>query len=59
MESVVKRIPIADVRWIGNQLGQLSTEQIRDAFRAAGFSPAEVDGYVRVVINRIAALKKL
>ena len=59
MESVAKRIPIADARWIGNQLGQLSIEQIRDSFRAAGFSPAEVDGYTRVVMQRIAALKKL
>ena len=59
MESVVKRIPIADARWIGNQLGQLSTGQIRDSFRTAGFSPAEVDGYTRVVMQRIAQLKKL
>ena len=54
MESVVKRIPIADVRWIGNRLGQLSTEQIRDSFRAAGFSSAEVNGYTQVVMQRIA-----
>ena len=36
-----------------------SGEQIRDSFRAAGFSPAEVDGYTQVVMQRIAALKKL
>ena len=59
MESVAKRIPIADVRWIGNQLGQLSIEQISDSFRAAGFSPHEVNGYTRVVMQRIADLKKL
>ena len=59
MESVAKRIPIADVRWIGNQLGQLSIEQIRNSFRAAGFSPREVNGYTRVVMERIADLKKL
>lgn len=59
MESVVKGIPIADARWIGNQLGQLSTKQIGDSFRAAGFSAAEVDGYIRVVMQRIAALRKL
>jgi hypothetical protein len=59
MESLVKRIPRADARWIGNRLGQLSTRQIHDTFRAAGFSPAEVDGYARVVMQRIAALKKL
>ena len=59
MESVAKRIPIADVRWIGNRLGQLSIEQIRDSFRAAGFSPGEVNGYTRVVMERIADLNKV
>lgn len=59
MESVAKHIPIADARWLGNRLGQFSPEQIRDCFRAAGFSPAEVEGYTRVVMQRIEALKKL
>lgn len=59
MESVVKHIPIADARWIGNQLGQFSPEQIRDCFRAAGFSPEEVEGYARIVMQRIEALQKL
>jgi len=59
MESVAKHIPIADARWLGNRLGQFSPEQIRDCFRAAGFSPAEVEGYARVVMQRIEALKKL
>jgi hypothetical protein len=59
MESVTQHIPVADARWLGNRLGQLSHEQIRDCFRAAGFSPAEVEGYARVVMQRIEALKKL
>jgi len=59
MESVTRHIPIADARWLGNLLGQLSTAQICDCFRAAGFSPAEVEGYTRVVMQRIDALKKL
>jgi hypothetical protein len=59
MESVAKRIPIADARWIGNRLGQLSPEQIRDCFRAGGFLPEDVEGYARVVMQRIEALKKL
>ena len=59
MESVTKHIPIADARWLGNLLGQFSTDQIGDCFRAAGFSPAEVEGYTRVVMQRIDALKKL
>jgi hypothetical protein len=59
MERVAKHIPIADARWLGNRLGQFSPEQISDCFRAAGFSPAEVEGYTRVVMQRIEALKKL
>jgi hypothetical protein len=59
MESIVKDIPIDDARWIGNRLGQLSVEQINDCFRASGFSPSDVEAYTRVVIQRIALLKKL
>jgi hypothetical protein len=59
MESVTKHIPIADARWLGNLLGRFSTDQIGDCFRAAGFSPAEVEAYTRVVAQRIDALKKL
>lgn len=59
MESVVKRIPIDDARWIGNRLGQFSAEQIGDCFRAAGFSAADVEVYTRTVTQRIAELKKL
>jgi hypothetical protein len=59
MESVPRHIPVADARWLGNLLGQYSTAQIGDCFRAAGFTPAEVEGYTRVVMLRIDALKKL
>jgi hypothetical protein len=59
MESVTKHIPIADARWIGNLLSRFSSEQIRDCFRTAGFSPEEVEGYARIVTQRIEALKKL
>ena len=59
MESIVKRIPIADARWIGDRLGQLSIEQINDCFRASGFSPSDVEAYTRVVKQRIALLKTL
>jgi hypothetical protein len=59
MESVTRHIPNADARWLGNLLGQFSTNQIGDCFRAGGFSPAEVEGFTRVVMQRIDALKKL
>jgi len=59
MESIVKDIPLADARWIGGVLGQLSEAQIGDCFRAGGFAPAEIAIYTEVVMRRIAALRDL
>jgi hypothetical protein len=59
MQGVVKHIPRAHAKWLGQLLGKLSTEQIRDCFRAAGYSPEEVEGYARVVQGRIADLNQL
>jgi len=52
-------IPRADARWIGSLLGQLSHEQIVDAFRAGHFDEHEIDTYVPIVEKRIAQLKTL
>ncbi len=38
MSKVTKAIPIEDARWLGNNLSHLSSEQIADCFRSAGFS---------------------
>jgi len=54
-----KGIPRADVEWIAGLLEQLSPDQIRDAFRAAGYQPDEVEGFSKVVENRIAQLRDL
>jgi len=59
MEAVVKQIPIADARWIGARLAQLSAKQIADCFRAGGFPSEDVEAYTRVVLQRIAALTAL
>jgi hypothetical protein len=59
MRQLAKQIPIEDVRWITRYLAQLSPRQIRSAFRAAGYSPAEVEGFSRVIENRIAQLTEL
>ncbi|HEV2351906.1 MAG TPA: hypothetical protein VG028_18910 [Terriglobia bacterium] len=59
MQEIAKNIPLQDARWIGGLLGQLSAQQISDAFRASGFSPQEVQGYTQVVRERIAELNKL
>lgn len=54
-----RHIPRAHARWVGQILARLSADQIRDAFRAAGYSPQEVDGFARVVEERIAGLNRL
>jgi len=59
MERIVKDIPLADARWIGGRLGQLSETQIGDCFRAGGFTPADVATYTQAVMRRVAALNAL
>jgi hypothetical protein len=52
-------IPRANARWMGDQLARLSHAQIRDAFRAGGYTPAQVEELSKVVERRIAELEKL
>jgi hypothetical protein len=52
-------IPREDARWIGSMLGQLTHEQLEDAFRAGNFPPESIDQYVAVLESRIAQLKAL
>ena len=59
MGWVCKHIPRADARWIGNLLAQLSPDQVRAAFRAAGYTPEEVEDFTKIVKGRIAELNKL
>jgi len=59
MHWVGKHVPRADAKWVGSLLAQLSPEQIRDAFRAAGYSPEQVEAYANAVEARIAQLTKL
>ncbi len=59
LEKLGRNIPRSDARWLGRLLSRLSQRQIQDAFRAAGFSPAEVEDYSKVVAGRIAQLSDL
>ena len=59
MRSIGKHIPRADARWIGGYLAQLTPQQIRDAFRSAGYSPDQVEGFATIVEKRIAELRSL
>ena len=54
-----KHIPRGDARWMGQMLAKLSPEQIRDAFRAAGYSPEDTEGFAKVVEKRISELAAL
>lgn len=59
MQGVAKHIPRTHAKWLGQLLAPLTMEQIRDCFRAAGYSPEEVEGFAKVVLGRIAELNKL
>jgi hypothetical protein len=52
-------IPEQDALWLGHLMSRLSHAQICDAFRAAGYSPDEVEGFAGVVEKRIAELNAL
>ena len=56
---LAKNIPRADAKWMGQWLAQLSPQQIRDAFRAANYSPQEVEEFSAVVEQRIDELNRL
>ena len=59
MRWVGRHIPRSDAHWTGELLARLSPNQIRDAFRSAGYTPAEVEGFTQVVRTRIQELNKL
>lgn len=59
LEWIGRHIPKADAQWTGELLGKLSHEQIRDAFRAAQYSPEGVESFASALELRIAELNQL
>ncbi|MEI9974664.1 MAG: hypothetical protein WDO73_23015 [Ignavibacteriota bacterium] len=59
MEWIGENIPRADAKWMGGLLARLSSHQIRDAFRAAGYSQQDIDEFSSVLSGRIAKLSEL
>jgi hypothetical protein len=59
LEHLGRNVPRADARWLGQLLARLSPAQIHDAFRAAGYSPEEVQAFSGLLEKRIAALTDL
>lgn len=51
-----KDITIAQGRWLADRLLQLRDEQIRDAFRAANYSPSDINILTNAVKSRINEL---
>src|SRR5215210_6848806 len=58
-EKAMRGIPVAHARWIGSLLSQLSDQQLRDAFRAAGYSESVQESYVAALRERINQLSQL
>ncbi len=52
-------ITVQDAKWLAAWLTRLSDEQLKDAFRAANYAPAEVDQLAGAVRSRINALNNL
>jgi hypothetical protein len=50
-------VPVEHARWFAGIIGQLTDEQLKDAFRAAGASQAEIDGFSRRLRQKITELK--
>lgn len=59
MQDIAKDIPLADAKWLGKLLEPLSDEQLRDCFRAGGYSSEEVEQNAAMVKERIKDLNRL
>lgn len=57
--EIFNDISVSDAKWVGRLLGQLSPAQVRDAFRAANYSPADQAIMTNAVLARIGQLKRL
>lgn len=58
-EKAMKRIPVVHAHWMGTMLSRLSNEQLRDAFRAANYDDATMEGFVSTMRSRIDQLTRL
>ncbi|HSS22015.1 MAG TPA: hypothetical protein VLL54_18220 [Pyrinomonadaceae bacterium] len=58
-QNIFDGITVQDAKWLATWLDRLSDEQIKDAFRAANYSAADVDLLAGAVRKRIDDLKKI
>jgi hypothetical protein len=57
--QIMKDITVNDAEWLGSWLAQLSDQQLADAFRAANYTPAQVNLLVSTVRTRANELLHL
>lgn len=57
--GLMDAVTVADAKWMGGLLSQLSDKQLEDAFRAADFTPEETQMLVAQVKERINQLVNL
>ena len=57
MRELFDDISLEQARWLNQLLSQLSADQIRDAFRAANYTPEEITLLTDAVMYRIEQLK--
>jgi hypothetical protein len=58
-KGLFKNITVDDAIWMGTLLSQLSDQQIRDAFRAANYTPGQINLLANTVRARSAELVAL
>jgi len=58
-QHLLSDITVEQAKWIGGILSRLSEQQIRDAFRAANYTPQEIEMLTRTVRARINELVNL
>lgn len=58
-DQILDGVKVENARWMGNLLARLSEEQLKDAFKGAGFTESEVDIYVTEIRARIKQLQNL
>src|SRR5262245_24825180 len=57
--GLMNDIRVNDAQWVGGLLSQLSDQQIRDAFRAANYTPSQINVLAREVRERTNELVSL
>ena len=57
--KALEGVTVENARWMGELLGRLSDKQLADAYRAAGFTDAEIMIYVKATRVRIDQLRNL